>query len=92
MDSLSSQVCNEIRCQREALFDIIHEDQNTHTYISILAPLFRHVITEFIQNQNRLPTKDDLIWVCSEHVDFDIRSISTLLSSESAIQITWTHN
>jgi hypothetical protein len=75
MDSI---VIEEIRVQREAMEEIIHQTKTPEVelyVIKTLSVLFRTIICEFESTYERPPTKDELIWVCSEKMQRDIRKL-----------------
>jgi hypothetical protein len=66
----------EILCQCEVLIELTGENNELiNSVIESFAPLFRHVIEEFEESHKRVPTKDELIWVCSEHLNANIREL-----------------
>ncbi len=68
----------EFTCQKDALFDLSHGDDDTalqyvQWHDSQIAVLFRTIINDFESNYNRVPTSDELIWFVSEMLGFNIR-------------------
>ncbi len=68
----------EITCQRQALNELSHGDNYLASLYfewndSLLAVLFRKIINEFETDYNRVPTSDELIWIVSETLGFNIR-------------------
>jgi len=71
-------ITEEIRVQREAMDEIIHQTKTLEIelyVIKTLSVLFRTIICEFESTYERPPTKDELIWVCSEKMHRDIRKL-----------------
>jgi hypothetical protein len=66
----------EIRVQSEVLEEIAKNDEEKcGKIVCTCAAVFRKVIQEFEQSHNRPPTKDELIWVCSEKINRNIREL-----------------
>ena len=66
----------EIHIQAEVLREIIKGDEErVGMIIRLCAGLFRKIIQEFKENFGRPPTKDELIWVCSEKMQKNIREL-----------------
>ncbi len=70
----------EINCQRDALNDLSHGDNSlVMNYVNWngckLAIIFRKIICEFESDLNRVPTSDELIWIASEMLHFNIRTL-----------------
>ncbi len=69
----------EIECQFSALLKLAHGHKEIADKIICLKPIiaitFRTVINQFELERDRVPTVDELIWLTSELLDYDIRTL-----------------
>ena len=66
----------EIRVQTEVLHEITKDDEErVDRIVCVCASMFRKIIQEFEEKYDRPPTKDELIWVCSEKMQKNIREL-----------------
>jgi hypothetical protein len=71
------RVRTEINVQNEVLKELALESPDqVFRVVEICAALFRKIIDEFEKSHNRPPTKDELIWVCSEKLKRNIRNFN----------------
>lgn len=74
---------SEITCQCEAFRELSCDDPIIAKIIMdwnscIIPVLFRKIINDFESTFKRVPTKDELIWVASEHLEINIRILKEL--------------
>lgn len=67
----------EIHVQNEVLQELLLGDNPEKAFriVDLCATLFRKIIEEFECSEGRPPTKDELIWVCSEKLKRNIRDL-----------------
>jgi regulator of PEP synthase PpsR (kinase-PPPase family) len=66
----------EIHVQHEVLEEIAKDsEEKCGKVVCACAAMFRKIIKEFEEKFGRPPTKDELIWVCSEKMQKNIREL-----------------
>ncbi len=70
----------EITCQNNALNELSHGDCNIALQYfewddSKIFVIFREIINEFEIDLNRVPSSDELIWIASEMLNRNIRTL-----------------